>query len=58
MTLTKSPAVTPLFVVTLVLGFIFVPQLASFYVELFEIYREIYPALHQVNSRIYDHFRV
>ena len=33
-------------------------KLASFYAELFEIYREIYPALQQVNSRIYNLFRV
>ena len=33
MTRTKSPAVAPLFVVALVLAFIFVPQLASFYVD-------------------------
>ena len=33
-------------------------KLASFYAELFEIYREIYPALQRVNSRIYDLFRV
>jgi len=33
-------------------------KLASFYAELFEIYREISPALQQVNSRIYNLFRV
>jgi xylulokinase len=33
-------------------------KLASFYTEFFEIYREIYPALQQVNSRIYNRFRV
>ena len=33
MTRTKSPAVAPLFVVALVLAFILVPQLASFYVD-------------------------
>ena len=33
MTRTKSPAAAPLFVVALVLAFIFVPQLASFYVD-------------------------
>jgi xylulokinase len=33
-------------------------KLASFYVELFEIYREIYPALERVNGRIYERFRV
>jgi uncharacterized membrane protein (UPF0182 family) len=33
MTRTRSPAVAPLFVVALVLAFIFVPQLASFYVD-------------------------
>jgi xylulokinase len=30
----------------------------ALYAELFEIYRQIYPALHRVNSRIYDRFRV
>jgi xylulokinase len=41
-------------------GRLFEPNLnlASFYAELFEIYREIYPALQQVNSRIYNRFRV
>ena len=33
-------------------------KLTSFYAELFEIYREISPALQQVNSRIYNLFRV
>jgi sugar (pentulose or hexulose) kinase len=33
-------------------------KLASFYGELFEIYREIYPALERVNGRIYERFRV
>jgi len=33
MTRAKSPAVAPLFVVAVVLAFIFVPQLASFYVD-------------------------
>jgi xylulokinase len=33
-------------------------KLASFYAELFEIYREIYPALERVNGRIYERFRV
>ena len=32
--------------------------LSSSYSELFEIYREIYPALHQINNRIYNRFRV
>jgi len=41
-------------------GKIFEPniKLASFYAEMFEIYREIYPALQQFNSRIYNRFRV
>jgi xylulokinase len=41
-------------------GRIFEPdiRLASFYGELFEIYREIYPALHRLNNRIYNLFRV
>ena len=34
------------------------PQLAAVYTELFEIYRDIYPALKGVNSRIYERFRV
>ncbi len=33
-------------------------NLASFYSGLFEIYREIYPTLKRLNSRIYDRFRV
>jgi xylulokinase len=33
-------------------------KLVVFYAELFEIYREIYPALKKVNSRIYNQFRV
>ena len=33
-------------------------KLASFYAELFEIYREISPALQQVNGRIHNLFRV
>jgi xylulokinase len=33
-------------------------KLTPIYSELFEIYREIYPALKQVNSRIYNRFRV
>ena len=33
-------------------------KLASFYAELFEIYRDVYPALHQINNRIYNRFRV
>lgn len=33
-------------------------KLASFYAEMFDIYREIYPALQGVNGRIYDRFRV
>jgi xylulokinase len=41
-------------------GKIFDPnkKLTSIYSEFFEIYREIYPALKQVNSRIYNRFRV
>jgi len=41
-------------------GQIFEPnlELVPFYAELFEIYREVYPALKQVNSRIYNRFRV
>ena len=33
-------------------------RLASFYTELFEMYREIYPALSRLNNRIYNRFRV
>ncbi len=33
-------------------------KLTSIYSELFEIYREIYPSLKHVNSRIYNRFRV
>jgi xylulokinase len=33
-------------------------KLASLYADLFEIYREIYPALERVNGRIYERFRV
>ena len=33
-------------------------KLVSLYAELFEIYREIYPALQPINNRIYDRFRV
>jgi xylulokinase len=33
-------------------------KLTSIYTELFDIYREIYPALQKVNSRIYNRFRV
>jgi xylulokinase len=33
-------------------------KLAPLYTELFEIYREIYPSLNRVNSRIYERFRV
>ncbi len=33
-------------------------KLTPIYSELFEIYREIYPALKQVNNRIYNRFRV
>ena len=41
-------------------GKIFEPntKLTSFYSELFEIYRDIYPALNRLNSRIYNRFRV
>ncbi len=41
-------------------GKIFDPniKLTPLYSELFEIYKEIYPALKQVNSRIYNRFRV
>lgn len=34
------------------------PELVPVYAELFEIYREIYPALEEVNGRIFDRFRV
>ena len=34
------------------------PKLTSLYAELFEIYKEIYPALKSVNKQIYDRFRV
>jgi xylulokinase len=34
------------------------PKLTSLYAELFEIYKEIYPALMSVNKQIYDRFRV
>ncbi len=34
------------------------PNLVSLYRELFEMYRDIYPALKQLNSRIYGRFRV
>jgi xylulokinase len=33
-------------------------KLVSFYTELFEIYREIYPALHRINNQVYSRFRV
>jgi xylulokinase len=33
------------------------PEQTSLYAELFEIYQEIYPALSQVNRRIFDRFR-
>jgi xylulokinase len=33
------------------------PKLAAFYRETIEIYHEIYPALQQVNRRIYDRFK-
>jgi len=33
-------------------------RLASLYTELFEMYREIYPALSRLNNRIYNRFRV
>lgn len=33
-------------------------KLVPLYAELFDIYREIYPALQQVNKRVYDRFRV
>lgn len=33
-------------------------KLVPLYAEFFDIYREIYPALSQVNGRIYDRFRV
>jgi xylulokinase len=33
-------------------------KLASFYTELFEIYRGIYPALHGINNKIYNRFRI
>jgi len=33
-------------------------KLVPLYAELFEIYREIYPALQRINNRIYDRFRV
>ena len=33
-------------------------KLSSLYAELFEIYRDIYPSLHQINNRIYNRFRV
>jgi xylulokinase len=33
-------------------------KLASFYTELFEIYRDIYPALHGINNKIYNRFRI
>jgi xylulokinase len=41
-------------------GKIFEPnqKLTSLYAELFEIYKDIYPALKSVNKRIYDRFRV
>ncbi len=40
-------------------GKVFEPdqKLNSFYLELMEIYHEIYPALQQVNRRIYDRFK-
>jgi xylulokinase len=34
------------------------PKLTSLYAELFEIYKDIYPALKSVNKRIYDRFRI
>lgn len=34
------------------------PKMCVLYAELFEIYREIYPAVQNVNGRIYDRFRV
>ncbi len=34
------------------------PELSAVYAELFEIYRDIHPALQQVNGRIYNQFRV
>ncbi len=33
------------------------PKLVPLYSELFDIYREIYPALQKLNGRIYDRFR-
>ncbi len=41
-------------------GSLFEPntKLTSLYTELFEIYKDIYPALNRINSRIYDRFRV
>ena len=33
------------------------PKLVPLYAELYEIYREIYPAIKGVNSRIYNRFR-
>jgi xylulokinase len=33
-------------------------KLVPLYAELFEIYRDIYPSLKQVNARIYNRFRV
>lgn len=34
------------------------PKLVAFYAEMFQIYKELYPALQHVNKRIYDRFRV
>jgi len=34
------------------------PKLVPFYAELFQIYKELYPALQKVNKRIHDRFRV
>jgi xylulokinase len=41
-------------------GSLFEPntKLTSLYTELFVIYKDIYPALNRINSRIYDRFRV
>jgi xylulokinase len=41
-------------------GKVFEPniKLASIYAELFEIYRDIYPALHGINNKIYNRFRI